>query len=614
VDAFFVIAAFFAATSFNRMDTITLDRVRQYWAATARRVFPGMSVIVTATMMGAVFLLPSTMLFDAIGDATASFLFVQNWWLASNGIDYLMQDAPKSAFQQLWALSLQVQYYAILPLLFWFVAQVARRTAAPRILVWNVILGGLLVVSLAYSIIMTERIQPWAYFDSLARGWEYMVGALLAVNIARLPVFGHKAMKIAGYAALLILVSFAAIMPVSSLFPGYAALVPVLATAVIIWVSRSGNAIAPLRWKPLLALADISFAFYLWHWPLLVFYKAQATSEAVGLLPGCAIIVLAAGLAWATVHLVEAPFRGWPMLQRSPSLSMFASALLLVPAGSAVALAVEDHDAREATAAAKLAAFDPSAPSVPPGEVLPAPLIARNDLPVLYQSGCHRPGRETGIRVCEFGSPGASKTVVLVGGSHSTQWFPALDRLSREHGYRLITFLKSSCVYTTDTSNLDFPAPCHAFNETVEDKLLELKPDLVVTIATRGQGKEEEIPEGFKQRWRTLTEAGTSVLALRDNPWFPVDQVSCVDKYGADIQRCSVARDAAYNAVDPGRSLAMDNVRYVDTSPFFCGETLCAAVRGGVLLYRDRHHLNSTFVRTLADELSVILRQELGTG
>lgn len=616
VDAFFVIAAFFMMTSFARKPVLGPGDVLAYYAATLRRVAPTTALVVVATVAGSILFMPTVLWYETMLHAAASTVFMENWWLAISGADYLRQDIAASPFQQMWALSVQVQYYALLPLVMLAVAVLARRTGSEMRRAFTMALAALFGVSLAYSIVMTERNQPFAYFDTFARGWEYMVGALLALHIdkaARLPAAAMRAM---GYACLAVLMGFAAMLPVANLFPGYAAFIPVLATAGLIVAARSGAVIAPLRWGPVLALGDISFAFYLWHWPLLIFLRMRTGVESVGLVEGLAVIAAAGLLAAATVYLVETPFRRWRLLAPRPVLSLAMSGLILAPAAASVILWRADFRERDARARVDLAAVWAASDGSPPlaAPPVPAPVIARTDLPLANPDRCHQDLFDSALMTCSFGQAGGRGRVALVGGSHSLQWLPALRRLAGEMGFQVVTLTKSSCPFMVPGETLPgvrYPASCSAWNAAVLDWLAAERPDAVVTIATRGSGAEEAVPAAYRDVWAATTALGVPVLALRDNPWFARDVPTCVDFAGADPAACARPRETLLAATNPAADLAMDGVTVLDLSDLFCDADQCFAVRGDLLVYRDQHHITATFAHVHAGRLRPALAELL---
>ena len=445
VDAFFVITAFFLMSSFARMGHPTSGDVVRYYASTVRRVVPLAALVILATIVGTLLLIPEIHWREFAFHAFASAVFAENWWLAWTGTDYLRLDLTISPFQQMWALSMQMQYYLILPLLIWAITALATWRGIAVRAAWTAAITILLLMSFTYNLWITLENQPWAYFDSFARGWEYMFGALLALTLDRLPIFSPRIARLLGYACLFVLVGFAAVIPVAQSFPGAAALIPVLSTLGLIIAARAGANIAPLTNRPILALGEISFSFYLWHWPLLIFWRQWTGEVAVGLVPGVVIIGLAGVLASLTLRLFEAPFRRWPLLVARPMLSLFAGALVMFPALGTTYIWADANRAAIRNAEAVLAIFaaDPQGWS-DNGEIVPHPLLARNDNPRAYADGCHQTIIDPSLIECVYGVEDAGRTLVLVGGSHSLQWLPALDDLAQAVDLRIVSMTKSS--------------------------------------------------------------------------------------------------------------------------------------------------------------------------
>ena len=626
VDAFFVIAAFFMMASFVRIGTPGGRDVLRYYGATVRRVVPLAAVVILATVAGTLLFIPAIYWREFAFHGLASAVFVENWWLAWTGTDYLRLGLAVSPFQQMWALSLQMQYYLVLPLLLWIAAAFAARRGTSVRRAWGGLVVALMVASFAYNLWITDRNQPWAYFDSLARGWEYMLGAALALNIDRLPTIPRRAARVLGYACLAVLVTFAAVIPVGKSFPGVAALIPVMSTLGLIVAARSGADIAALTNRPVMAAGEISFSFYLWHWPLLVFWRSWTGTPEVGILPGLGIMALAGLLAWGTLRLFEAPVRRWPPLVARPVASIALGVVVMLPVLGAIYAWADANRAAIATAYARKAAFDRDPLNwAGHGGFVPDPLIARADVARAYADGCHQTITDPAVIECVYGVRDGAHTVVLAGGSHSLQWLPALQDLAPALDLRIVSVTKSSCVFLDARDparvaragaefNLLDPDSCAAWNTAVLARVMALRPDLILTIATRGRGPDEAVPEIYRSLWAGLTGRGIKVLALRDNPWFPDDVADCVARHADDPAACDARRADLLNARDPAAGLAMPGLRFADFSDLICDDARCRATVGGLLVYRDEHHLTGSFVRAHGDRLGREIEAVIGRG
>jgi peptidoglycan/LPS O-acetylase OafA/YrhL len=216
--------------------------------------------------------------------------------------------------------------------------------------------AAVVVSSLAYSVYSTQAQAGAAYFSTLTRGWELALGGLLALvpasRFGRLPRAAAGAMAAAGLAA----IAFATLrFDDDTLFPGHAALVPTLGTAAII---AAGLATTPAGPSRLLALGPvrhvgrISYSWYLWHWPPLVF--AAAIWGKLSPLEGVAVLAASYVPALLTNRLVEKPFLHSETLSRYPR-----KALALGGACTATSVAL----------GLMLLALTPTVPEAPEGGV-----------------------------------------------------------------------------------------------------------------------------------------------------------------------------------------------------------------------------------------------------
>ncbi|SFI68722.1 acyltransferase family protein [Albimonas pacifica] len=606
VDAFFVIAGYLLFTSLFRKGDFAPAAIRRYYQRTMARIVPGVAAVVAGTCALFYALEVDSIWRAQILDAAASLGFVMNWWLAQTGRDYLDIGAPPSPFQQMWALSLQVQLYFALPLVAWAVHAVVTRLRLGERWVFG-ILAALAVVSFAYAQSMVFIDQQRAYFDSVARGWEFLLGGLLALRIERLRL-SARAAKALGLVALFVFCTFAAAIPAADLFPGAVALIPVLATAAIIVAARNGGEIRPLTAPAMQRLGDLSFAFYLWHWPLYVAVWIRTGDADVGLLPGLGVIVLAGLLAQATTAWLEAPFRRSRWANGRFAAAALACALVLAPAGLAVgawgaAYLDARREANEAMARFK-AGQDVAG-------VLPPTVVLRADVAKGYYGDCHQVGTAEAAKRCVYGAKDGDRTVALVGGSHSLQWLPALEVLAeRESSLRILALTKASCPFTFPDPSFELAhAPsCAEWTRRVIESLLAEPPAMVLTVGTRMTKIGEVVPEGFAAAWAPLLEAGIPVVALRDTPRPGFDAGLCVDR-SPDLSACAVERDAVLRPTPFGPGEVPEGVRLIDLSDLFCDDRICPPVRGDLIVYRDASHITATYARANAHRLAEALGQ-----
>ena len=626
VDVFFVVSSFLVFTSLlNAAERQGAVRPLAFWGRLVKRLLPAAYIVIVAIVVAAVWLLPAVRWPMTIREALASTLYFENWQLASMSVDYLARETPPSPFQHFWALSVQGQFYVLAPLLFVLLIALQRRFKLPLRGLFAAALAVVFTGSLGYSIYLTAFNQPLAYFHTLTRLWEFCIGGFLVLTLPSLRL-GNGPRIILGWLGLLGLVSCGALFQVSTGFPGALALWPTLAAALIIVAGTTQGALGAdrvLSSPPLMRFGDISYAFYLWHWPLLIFYRVYAEVSSVGVLAGLIIIVIAAALSWATTKFIESPIRFSAIGQARPVRALALGGLL---AGIVVGvIGIWGYiyvDARKEDQR-RIALDDPDYPGArilmagyqyqgkANVEYAPGPLGIRRDVPGFVRDGCRQALLETVPTVCRYGDPESAVRVAVVGGSHSGHWIPTFRVLAERHGWEIITMIKSSCRLTTEAVLTDQGKPypqCSAWNDAVIELLVDDPPTFVFAVGTRGKGSAEHVPDGNVEQWLKLEQAAIPVIAVRDTPWMSFEVAECVERHGPDADRCKRSRASLLAAENPALTAAIPaNVRYIDLNRYICPADDCLPVIGNVQVYRDRHHLSATYARTLADPLDQAL-------
>lgn len=624
VDVFFVVAGYFAVGSlyraFNRARTSkeVWEHLGAYLLRILRRVVPSAAVVLTATVLLSWLWLPKTAQRSALPSGWAAIGFLENWQLIASSADYAAQENAASPFQQFWALAVNVQFYFMFALIVAVLAAAIRARLPKSDLRRPLALMATLIFigSLWFSIHATALNQPAAYFNTFARLWEFMAGALLFLlmqsNIANRVVAAAL-----GWVGLLILLFLGAFVDLSHVLPGYLSLIPVAAACAIIVSSRAQAEPSPLLWTPVQRIADASFALYLWHWPLLVIYRHQFGTP-VSWWGGIGIIVLSTLLALGTTKFIENPLRYSALISRSwrTTIAVMLS-LLLIPAASLLAWQTTlNREEQEAWAAARsLTAASQSEAQyseVTIADLVPHPAIAQGDAyRDVIDERCIQSSKAPGVQTCIWGNEESDVRVVLVGGSHSEQWAQSVRRATDEANVKMQTYLKSSCVFSTEvTKYIEVDQTCLDWNEEVLQDLLNDPPDLVVTMGTRVRNGEEWIPDGYREVFEILAANGIPVLALRDNPASANLSPTCLEKN--KIEACAIARDEVYGPLSDLNPPENELIDLLDLSDLYCDADECRAVDGMVTQYRDTHHLTSTWVRLNDQPVVDAIRSALG--
>lgn len=602
VDVFFVVSGFLITTSLLSRHAREGGRPRfgPFILGLLRRLLPNALTVLLAVTVASAFLLPAPRHRATMTEILASLFYFENWQLATVGTDYLDQANEKSPVQHFWAMSIQGQFYVLVFVTVLIAIWLATRTRWPLRKTLLAVFGAVAVTSFAFSLYLTAVNQPWAYFDTRARFWEFLVGGFLAMVLSRV-VVPRLASWVLGWAGLATLVGTGLVMDVGANFPGWAALLPVSAAVVILVAGQNPSGTGVERFlgsRPMVFLGGLSYGLYLWHWPLLSFYYVLRGTKDVPLLHGVGIIAAALGLSYLSTRFVERPMVA-AVNRRGLNLRGFAQVIALV---TAVLLALgawftvlsaqggnsslgPDHPG----AMARTEGF-PTPPNVAP---IPSLADVKEDKAKPYVDGCHQDAGVAEVIICEYGqTEDYEYTVALVGGSKSTHWLPALETFAHEEHIRLLNVTKSGCVLALDESDA---ADCNEWNENVVDQVADEGVDLVFTLADSVW--EEEVPEGYLAQFRRFEDLGIPILALRDTPWFTQDVPECLGANGTGTDLCDSNRASSIKEVAPWSKVESppSNVTYVDHSDVFCTEDKCPAVIGNVIAYIDVSHMSATF-------------------
>jgi peptidoglycan/LPS O-acetylase OafA/YrhL len=340
VDVFFVISGYLITGGILR--DLKKDRftIRGFYHRRIRRIMPAYFAMIAgvfAVGCALYYAQPLILLGDAV---TAGTLFVANLHFWMMGGDYFAPNLHSQALLHLWSLSVEEQFYLVIPLLCAIIWKFNRRLVAPVL----VLLAGLSLIGAIYAVLHGK--QNNAFYLLHYRAWELLAGSLLAM----LPAAGHmsdtseprlktlKTQKTPAFLAALglLMVGLTYILVSSKTpFPGLAALPPVIGTALLIRYGQSGWVARLLHCGPFNAMGKMSYSLYLWHWPVAVFWK-YAVYDQLYYYDYLGMFVLSLLLAYLSWKFVEMPVRASPSWTMRRSFTFAVSGIVvLVTLGSA---------------------------------------------------------------------------------------------------------------------------------------------------------------------------------------------------------------------------------------------------------------------------------------
>lgn len=313
VDLFFVISGFVITRLLLVERARTgATRLPAFWARRARRLFPAVLAVLAAVQAWMHFGAPVTMRGTANAQTLAALVYGSNWYAIFADVGYWGMPSDRAPLNHLWSLAVEEQYYLVWPLVFVAVMGMARSR-------WVLAAVAVLCAVAAYAamhLLFVPGAPDRAYLGTDCRAGALALGALLAVLTTtaaatdrRLPGRVTVPAAIVSGACLAWLWCTAGMGD-----PGlYAWRLPVAGVAATVLIgslalTADGGPGRVFGCRPLVAVGQLSYSLYLWHWPIWVFlastFPRWETPERLAVATAATAIA-----SIASYRLVENPLR-----------------------------------------------------------------------------------------------------------------------------------------------------------------------------------------------------------------------------------------------------------------------------------------------------------------
>ena len=620
VDIFFVISGYVIFNSVLREYGVTKSiSIRDFIARRIHRLLPAFSFMIVGTLIASVFVL------SPFGDqqqvartSQAASLFGANVYLALQNSYFALINNP---LRHTWTLAVEEQFYLCLIVLLYVIHLIARKisTEFTTFVLRTVIVLGFLSFLLSVLFSFGNRMIPLptrvAFFSMPTRAWEFSVGMLIALIETRrrrnkIGLVFSNLLSLTGMSLIAVALSqFNTFTP----FPGFAAVIPVVGSGLLILDSHEGSFVKrALKFSPLVWMGNVSYSWYLWHWPMIVF--------SVVLWPGSHIAILAAAFgslvpALASYHLIENHFR---ITSDSPRHRKSTPRIFLVSVFVPLLVSV-------------IVIFGAST-----GYGLDRNISPGLTETLASKSGCQMDILPFPQKNCLFVRSPGRPLVLLIGDSQAATYSDPLFAATNSLNLNFAVWFNNGCPI--------FPRPtverndCQSYLNALPELIVKLDPTLIViantstlyTTAGAQRGgltitKENGRPPSTYQEaidtWIDGLSTTLSTPELLSRRVVVVGQVPPSRFLSPSILRPKVSTQSFDLSSSSDRNLIIQNEKIVvnrypnssvfDTADFLCPDRICGYSVDGQDVYNDSIHLTVKGAMLLSEEFNAMLQLEL---
>ena len=613
VDVFFAISGYLMTRLIVDESSAGNFSITRFYARRCRRILPALLVMLSFIVPASYVMLAPDEYRVLGGSAIAAALSFANLFFYRN-TGYFEGAADLMPLLHTWSLGVEEQFYLIWPALLmaaWWLFRRSRGSMAK-------IVTACTVIGFAVSVWAVGVNQKAAFYLLHARLWEFAAGGLIV--FWRWPA---RLRQIPSLLGLILIAASAFTLTRPSPFPGVNALAPVIGGMLVIAAAPSSIANQLLAVAPMRSIGKISYSLYLWHWPIIAFWKKYNNAQP-DFFEGLVIIVTSLVVASLSWKFIEQPFRR-KSVRPMRDIFVALSAALLVALGGYEITANQGFPTR-----------------------MPASLARLSDQTAMWFSfRCPHSATAIGIN-CVVGSAWdrAQARGLLWGDSHASHLLPYLDVAGRQTD-RAIALLNGCTpplggrVKSVSDMALQRPEVCAADRATGIN-LLKRSPEIeFVIFASRWPGfldmlqtdKDPEpksvahgldlIREEMQATINEIRAMGRQILLVDGIPVFDFDPIPCASSKGTPLWRntrrvcanpvaslplSSAANQFALSKVYDELASKNDGVFSISLSRAMCASGDCLTYLDGEFLFRDPHHLR----RDLSPDLTAKLSRLLG--
>ena len=596
VDVFFTISGFLITSILLKAKQTEKFSFLEFYKRRALRIIPAYIVLVLLTTIAGFVILAPLAFKELLESTIASSLFASNFYFLFTLGGYFSAAAHELPLLHTWSLSVEEQFYLIMPLavVLWF--KIAGETKR----LW--LLFGVFFVSVVVSIVLTHLHQKAAYFVVFSRAHEFLIGSLLSVLLMK---YGARITPNKVISNIVFLFSFAALVvstifiDAKSAFPGYLALIPCVATILTIYCGLNKHCFSHvlLGNRLMVFIGLLSYSLYLYHWPIVAYAKYMGVEFTI--LVQVLIVVASFVFAYISWRFVENKVRYFNWKNQNA----FALNLYLLPGLALISFYIYSNykDFYPFRFDSKVAYIEKVVTSKPESG----------------REACHSSSLDiSGLNHCKLGDNEAQQKAILWGDSHANHFVGFMDEVGTKVGLRITDITMGNC---PPLLNVNISAPgagkrCSDKNIAVLNYVKDNKPDFVYLAGSWAGYMGQYIQANNQdEKVAKVVDSLTLLIAELQENDIKVVFFEMLPRAYKGISSCSLKSEMYpfFNSLDNchfdnsnfyygeqqqiyqrlkqefGASLEM-----ISLDELICTNGMCKSYVGNLPLYRDSNHLN----------------------
>ncbi len=301
VDIFFVISGFIITLVINNSLKNNYFCIFNFYIKRCRRLLPVLFFVILIIFSFYKFLLPVDLV-DYAKSALNLLVTNANYYFYSTSTNYGEQRTLLRPLVHVWTLCVEFQFYILFPIFYLIIFKNYRRH-----LVLLILLG--IAVDFIVANYLTFRSPNFSFYLLPSRGWEFLVGVLVANLKLKNNKYFNQNSKIFSNVGLLMIFYSVIFYSENNFNPGLFNMFPVLGSALIIFFSQKNFVGYILSSRILVFFGTLSYSIYLWHYPILAFFRYTELIDENQILKKIFLLLVIFILSFFTYRLIEKPFR-----------------------------------------------------------------------------------------------------------------------------------------------------------------------------------------------------------------------------------------------------------------------------------------------------------------